>query len=65
MIPLDQHNSQIRAIYQADVYPKKNGIECPVCKSEMSDIDNLVLTSMPPQKRIKCEECGHYAFAVI
>jgi hypothetical protein len=41
--------------------PKKNGIKCPngACKAELFDATpNMILTSMPPQKRIICKRCG-------
>ena len=29
-------------------YPKLNGIECPKCKSELMDLNNVELCSYPP-----------------
>lgn len=36
-----------------------NGIACPTCRNELVDVDrNEVLTSAPPQYRIRCPACG-------
>ncbi len=40
-------------------YPLLNGIECPKCKNEMSDMDDMILCSYPPKKKVKCLSCGH------
>lgn len=58
LIPLNEFNSKRHVEL---TYPKFNGIECPKCGSEMMDIDNMVLTSFPPKKNIKCSNgmCNH------
>jgi len=38
----------------------KSGVECLICKNEMIYPDNSVFLSNPPQKRIKCMNCGYF-----
>lgn len=56
---LDEWNSKSAFIYTEQTYPMPNGIECPKCGSEMSDMDDLVLCCYPPKKNIECLGCGH------
>ena len=58
MKTLEQHNTECMEIAEYyNQYPKSNGIECPECKHELVDIDDMILTSNPPQKNIACPKC--------
>lgn len=38
---------------------RPNGVYCPHCQAELLDITpNLILPTMPPQKSIRCPQCG-------
>lgn len=65
MKTLQEYNDEILKHHQLmNTFPRKNGILCPKCNQEMSDVDNMVLTSYPAKKNVYCESCGHrdYAF---
>lgn len=62
MKTLDEHNKQVFAVFtQQETYPMKNGIECPKCKQELYDKDNIILASNPPKRNIVClnKECNY------
>lgn len=56
MKTLEQHNQEIRDKAFAP-YPRPNGIECPLCKSELLDMNSSELYSYPPQKEVMCSGC--------
>lgn len=44
---------------------KKNGIECPKCKSELYDSSPMItLASNPPRKNIHCESCDFVGYRI-
>jgi hypothetical protein len=55
MKTIKEHN---KLIWDMHNKPIRCGIECPECKKEMVYADNVILTSLPPQRRISCE-CGY------
>ncbi len=64
MKTLDQHNRERRQGYMAEPDPH-NGIACPQCGKELLDsAPNVVLTSNPPQKNVKCEWCDFHGYRV-
>jgi len=65
MTTLKEHNEAFRA-FRSDrpAYPIKNGISCPECGGELSDKDDRILLSLPAQKNVLCEECGHKGLAI-
>lgn len=56
MKTLEQHNQEIQDSAWKP-YPRPNGIECPLCKAELLDINSNVLLSYPGQKEVKCSKC--------
>lgn len=66
MNTLDDFNAKRQKEYDfiSRPYPRKNGIECPKCKQELSDADSSVLTSIPPQKNTVCESCGYRGYRI-
>jgi uncharacterized protein with PIN domain len=64
MKTLEQHNEEFIANHKkATTFPRKNGIACPKCNKELSDVSNWVLLSWPTQKEVICESCGHKGYA--
>jgi hypothetical protein len=61
MKTLDEHNKQ--RIEQMS-YPRHNGIACPECGEEMSDVGPDLLMSNPPKKRVDCFKCGLTDYAI-
>jgi len=55
-----QESNRLTAI--ANQFPRLNGIECPKCKKELFDSDNMTLTSNPPQKNIHCQSCDYRGY---
>lgn len=58
MITLEEHNAKMSKIY-ATTRAVKNGISCPKCGEELSDVDGSVLSSFPPKMRVICSSCGY------
>jgi uncharacterized protein with PIN domain len=62
MKTLKQHNEEIMRRYvmeSAGGAWMNNGIECPECGVELRDVESeVVLTSMPPKRRVSCPGCG-------
>lgn len=55
---LFQHNNEMSATYMAASNACLNGIECPMCGTEMWDTNpTMVLTVNPPRKQIHCNNC--------
>ena len=58
---LGEHNAEIISLgvrYSASMNPEPNGIECPICKTELLDSFPMVtLASNPPSKDIYCPKC--------
>jgi len=65
--PLNIFNSERRKFHNHEIYPKPNGIECPMCGNEMGDSDNITLTSIPPQRKIEClnKDCKHINYRIV
>ena len=63
---LEDFNSEMFDIYnEQNYYPKLNGIECPDCKSELMDADDILLTSYPPKKRVICSNCNYRGYRIV
>jgi|GEM_PF-6044124 len=46
--------------------PKKNGLKCPVCKSDLCDTyPNVILTSDPAQKNTNCSKCDYKGYRFV
>jgi len=60
MKTLDEHNKSILAMQ--NIYPKNNGIACPVCGKELQDTDGNILTSFPPRTAVNCSNCEYKGF---
>lgn len=56
MKTIAEHNEEIIRLRNNRTY--YSGIECPRCKLELQFTDNTMLLSSPPQKNVKCFECG-------
>lgn len=62
---LEQHNCERRIIHRHDDGPHPNGIACPHCESELLDsYPEVMLSSIPPQKKIHCEKCDFKGYRV-
>ena len=65
MKTLDEHNDFMSQAYiNLRKYPKKNGIACNVCGSELFDTNGNILTSNPPKLNVHCETCGFEGYRV-
>ena len=38
-------------------------IECPECNARLYILDGITFTSMPPQHKYSCKECGWCGFS--
>lgn len=64
---LDQHNKERREHfrYLNSNKPRLNGLACPNCGKELVDSNpNMLLTSNPPQKNVKCQACEYVGYRV-
>jgi len=67
MLTLKEHNEKKRRFWKMlnpiigeFLKGSPNGIKCDICGHELVDIDqNSQLTSMPPQVRVRCPNCGY------
>ena len=61
LIPLLEYNEMILNT-RADVYPSKNGLACPVCGVELSDLNSKIVLNSPKQgigyREVECV-CGY------
>lgn len=60
MKTLEEHEDEMRKM--KEIYVKnRNGtdIKCPNCGDELKYVDNVLLLSNPPQKRVYCYNCGY------
>lgn len=66
MIDLLEYNAERRKLYNMPgTEPVANGIACPKCGKELTDINPLVLLlSHPPQKDVYCINCGYKGFRI-
>lgn len=66
MKTLEEHNtSKRRRYFSTDISQLKNDIACPDCGEELYDTNpNEITASIPPQKRIHCEECDYTGLRV-
>ena len=63
LISLEEANAKAFNSGRYEIISIKNGIECPKCKEELYDTDpSMVFTSDPPQKQIKCLNCGYNGY---
>ena len=59
---IKQHEKEffgVFGVYQAPVEWSKCGIECPKCGNELVVNNFQILTSNPPQRRVKCIKCNY------
>ena len=64
MKKLEEYNKEfIENHRKASTFPRKNGIACPKCNKELSDVDSIILMSWPTRKKVICESCGHDGYA--
>lgn len=61
MKTLEEHNKiASRKYLKTDMSQYQNNIACPECGEELYDSEpHVVLTSIPPQKGIHCENCDY------
>ena len=59
LMPLKQHNdSKLTNVF--GVNSKNSGFACPICTSELIYTNpNLMLTSHPPKREVRCSNCKH------
>lgn len=62
---LEQHNSERlqQTMILNDNTPKRNGIACPMCSTELFDTNPMItLTSIPAKKDIHCGYCDYRGY---
>jgi ssDNA-binding Zn-finger/Zn-ribbon topoisomerase 1 len=67
MKSLTEYNAEvIQRIKEAKAKAHLSGVGCPECGTEM-EIPNpdMLLTSNPPKKRVKCPKCGHDGYMIV
>ena len=58
---IKQHEKDFWKNYKEPIVPKEeslSGFECPECGAEMLINNMIILTSNPPQSRLRCPKCG-------
>jgi ribosomal protein S27AE len=66
MKSLEEHNKDQTERYNNTYAYQCTNIACPKCGQELVYTDpEILLTSIPPKKRVNCPNCGHIDFAVI
>ena len=64
MKTLNEYNEErLKEHKRLTTFPRKNGIACPKCNGEMSDINNVILGSYPSKKQVYCESCSYNDYA--
>jgi transposase len=59
----DEYNRQRKE--QVMVKPPRNtGVACPKCGGELQFTDDILRTSIPPQRQVRCDACQHVTFIV-
>ena len=43
----------------------KSGLACPKCGSELMYVDQNLLLSSPPQRRVQCSKCNHIDYILV
>ena len=43
----------------------KSGLACPKCGSELMYVDQNLLLSNPPQRRVQCSKCNHIDYILV
>ena len=65
LIALKEFNKQREDDSSLNVlYPQLNGIECPLCKNELQDLDSLILCSIPPKRNVGCSKCSYRGYRI-
>ena len=61
---LEQHNKEtLDYIYEHNKpYPRKNGLACPKCGSELMDKDAAILACYPPKRNVICSSCDYHGY---
>jgi hypothetical protein len=66
MKTLNEDNNASFKLNEHSQDPKRNGIECDTCSSELWDSSpNVVLTSYPAQKAVHCTGCGFKGYRFV
>ena len=52
---IQEHNDEV--YHRLGNY--NTSVECPNCGKELQFVDNTVMLSNPPQRDVKCFECGY------
>ena len=43
----------------------KSGLACPKCGSELMYVDQNLLLSNPPKRRVQCSKCNHIDYILV
>jgi hypothetical protein len=66
LMTLDGYNEMRVHEVNFGLINQPNGIACPDCGAELHDEDpNFILTSNPPQTRVKCPKCDYIGYRFI
>ncbi|MXY97587.1 MAG: hypothetical protein F4Z29_07510 [Gemmatimonadetes bacterium] len=66
MRTLDNHNDMmLDAQRRADGEPPATDVACNHCGTEMLYSDHLILTTIPPQRRVECPDCGNSGLKIL
>lgn len=65
LIPLNEFNEQRESEHLLNIkYPRLNGIECPLCKNELQDLDAMILCSYPAKRNVGCSKCSYRGYRI-
>lgn len=63
--PLKEFNEEKQQEHLAAItYPKLNGLECPLCKNELQDLDSFILLSYPAKRNVGCSKCSYRNYRI-
>lgn len=62
---LEEYENKAQKIYEAFTEQENTGIECPNCGLELIYPDNIVLSSFPPKRRVKCSGCDFTKLIIV
>jgi len=64
MKTLDEHNESVQRILKT---PALAGVLCPddFCTCQLVYVDNFILKSNPPKRKVKCPSCGYEGYKTI
>lgn len=64
MLTLKTHNEFADAKF-LETKPEDAGVFCDKCLYPMIYMDCTILTSIPPQRRVKCTKCDYTGYKII